>query len=75
MVWKFVWRKREIRCESGWVSSREDMSSLVPSGGGGGGGFVLACQDLGRMFGHSFPACPFFKVEISSSALIPFFKS
>ena len=21
-------------------------------------GFILACEDLGRMFGHSFPACP-----------------
>ena len=23
--------------------------------GGGGGGFLLACEDLGRMFDHSFP--------------------
>ena len=29
-------------------------------GGGGGGGFFLACEDLGRMFNHSFPACDFF---------------
>ena len=43
-----------------------------------GGGFFLACQDLGRMFDFSFPACSFhpffsflfssffFEVEISS---------
>ena len=29
-------------------------------GGGGGGGFFLACEDLGRMFNKSFPACAFF---------------
>ena len=29
-------------------------------GGGDGGGFFLACEDFGRMFGHSFPACAFF---------------
>ena len=44
-------------------------------GGSGGGGFFLACEDFGRMFDHSFPACVFFwffffvffffKVEIS----------
>ena len=27
---------------------------------GGGGGFVLACDDFGRMFDNSFPACAFF---------------
>ena len=26
---------------------------------GGGGGFLLACEDLGRMFLHSFLACVF----------------
>ena len=39
--------------------------------------FSLACDDLGRMFIHSFPACAFlssfFKVEISSRTLIPLF--
>ena len=41
-----------------------------------GGGFSLACEDLGRMFHNSFPACTFsfffffFKVEISSHTLI-----
>ena len=25
-----------------------------------GGGFFLACQDFGRMFDNSFPACAFF---------------
>ena len=24
------------------------------------GGFFLACEDLGRMFDNSFPACAFF---------------
>ena len=26
----------------------------------GGDGLLLAYEDLGRMFDHSFPACPFF---------------
>ena len=35
--------------------------SVALSGGGGGGGvFILACEDFGRMFGYSFPACAFF---------------
>ena len=29
-------------------------------GSGGGGGFFLACEDFGRMFDISFPACAFF---------------
>ena len=37
--------------------------------------FFLACEDFGRMFDHSFPACAFFfKVEISSRTLIPLFR-
>ena len=43
---------------------------------GGGGGFFLMCEDFGRMFNSSFPACVFFfffKVEISSRTLIPLF--
>ena len=41
-----------------------------------GGGFFLTCDDFGRMFEHSFPACTFFyiKVEISSHTLIPLFR-
>ena len=42
--------------------------------------FFLACEDFGRMFDHSFPACPlpppfffFFEVEISLRTLIPLF--
>ena len=40
-----------------------------------GGGTLLACEDFGRMFDHSFPACTFFffNVEITSCKLIPFF--
>ena len=42
---------------------------------GGGGGFFLMCEDLGRMFDSSFPACTFFfKVEISLHKLIPLFR-
>ena len=41
----------------------------------GGGGFFLACEDFGRMFDNSFPACAFFfKVEINSRTLIPLFR-
>ena len=44
---------------------------------GGGGGFFLTCEDFGRIFDNSFPACTFFfffKVEISSCVLIPLFR-
>ena len=46
---------------------------------GGGGGFFLACEDFGRMFDNSFPACAvflffFYEVEISSRTLIPLFR-
>ena len=40
----------------------------------GGGGFFLACKDFWRMFDNSFPACIFFKVEISWHILIPLFR-
>ena len=40
----------------------------------GGGGFFLDCEDFGRMFDHSFPACAFlflfFKVENRLRTLI-----
>ena len=37
------------------------MVVVVGSGGGGGeGGFFLACEDLGRMLDHSFPAYALF---------------
>ena len=51
------------------------IGSLTRVSGGGGGGFFLACEDFGRMFDHSFPACAlfFFEVEISSRTLIPLF--
>ena len=42
----------------------------------GGSGFFLACEEFGRMISHSFTACAFvvfFKVEIRSRTLIPFF--
>ena len=37
----------------------------IKSGGGGGGGFLLACEDFGRMFDNSFPACAFFFLFLS----------
>ena len=44
--------------------------------GVGGGGFFLACEDFGRMFYNSFPACAFFffLLEISSRTLLPHFR-
>ena len=49
-------------------------------GGGGGRGSFLACEDVRRMFDHSFPAWAFsfffsffFEVEISSRTLISLF--
>ena len=32
----------------------------LPSLANGSGGFLLACENLGRMFDHSFPVCAFF---------------
>ena len=42
-------------------------SSQYHTGGvvGGSGGFFLECEDYGRMFDNSFPACVLLKVEIS----------
>ena len=37
-------------------------------GGGGGGGFFLACEDVRRIFDHSYPAyvfCFFFKWRVA----------
>ena len=40
------------------------LDSDCGGGGGGGGGgdsdFILACEDFGRMFDHSFPVSAFF---------------
>ena len=37
------------------------VESAITGGGSGGGGdsgsFFLACEDFGRIFDHSFPAC------------------
>ena len=30
--------------------------------GGGGDGFFIVCEDFGRMFDKSFPACAFLKI-------------
>ena len=34
--------------------------TLIGGDGGGGGGIFLTCEDLGRMFDNSFPACTYF---------------
>ena len=36
------------------------LSVILYVSGGGGGGFFFACEDVGRMFDNSFPACAFF---------------
>ena len=44
-----------------WPACKRGGGVVVVGGGGsGGGGFFLACEDFGRMFDHSFPACTFF---------------
>ena len=58
---------------------RSQLYGVGKEGGDGGDGFFLTCKDFGIMFDNSFPACPFFlfyffKVEISSSKLIPLFR-
>ena len=47
-----------LRCVQGMLRHRAER--VNGGGGGGGGGFFLACEDLGRMFNHSFPACTLF---------------
>ena len=51
------------------ISQKADKSSKSD------GGFFLACEDFGRMFDNSFPACAFFVVfllvDFSSRTLIP----
>ena len=38
--------------------------SAGSGGGGSGGGIFLVCEDFGRMFDHSVPACSFFVVVL-----------
>ena len=38
----------------------ESLNFLQNSCGGGGDGFSLVCEDFGRMFDKSFPACAVF---------------
>ena len=42
-------------------------SSIYPTGGGGG--FFLACEDFGRMFDQSFPACAFSSLFLSGDEI------
>ena len=42
-----------------WATSPPQYQMLGTLGGGGGG-FLLACEDLGRLFDNSLPACTFF---------------
>ena len=58
----------------------KDLKVAPKCGGGdggiGGSGFFLVCEDFGRMFDHSFPACAFFfffKADINSRKLVPLF--
>ena len=41
------------------IKREENMKRTTSSDGGSGGdgGSFLACEDFGRMFDHSFPAC------------------
>ena len=58
-----------------WLVVFKALMSANVSLGNCGGGFFRDCEDLGRMFDHSFPACTFcfFEAEISSRTLIPLF--
>ena len=50
-----------------WQPTTVYLDNLYPigvclhrfGGSGNGGGFYLACEDFGRKFDHSFPACVF----------------
>ena len=52
--------QRRFSQPRGCVGSKRHSSYTRGGGSGGGGGFFLACEDLGRMFNHSFPAYVFF---------------
>ena len=80
------WSAQLMRTGGKWVTLSFWFLTYMGGGGGsciflfaaspvtkGSDGFFLTCQDFGRMFNNSFPACAFFflKVEISSRTLIP----
>ena len=67
MCFEFVWDKKRDK-----IKRTTAVHNVVV-------GFFLACEDFGRMFDNSSPACAFFflfsfKVEISSRTLIPLFR-
>ena len=59
---------------------RPTTDNCHDGGGGGAGDFFIACEDFGRMFDYSFPACASFfffffnEAEISSRMLIALFR-
>ena len=58
-----------MRRTTGVSRHRDIFSTTVAS--------FLACEDFGRLFDNSFPACAlffFFKVKIRAYTLIPFFR-
>ena len=56
--------KNIVQCETINVFVDLIFISAGSGGGGSGGGIFLVCEDFGRMFDHSFPACSFFVVVL-----------
>ena len=56
VIWQKIWETKESLTvplpKKGNLKQKHDYC--------GGGGFFLACEDLGKMFNNSFPACFFF---------------
>ena len=87
MLWCVVWlsllrsdRTLAVRAWEGFTSASHGLCPVLCLKHFrycSGDGLFLACEDLGRMFDCSFPACAlffsffFFEVEISLSTLIP----
>ena len=71
LQWKTMNKAIPLRLKSTQNTVKSKCIEVVFSGG-----FFLACDNFGRIFGHSFPAFAFFffKVEISSRIPISLFR-
>ena len=55
----------KLTLETRRVVACSEKFGCLCTAGDGGGGFFLTCEDLGRMFDTSFPACAFFLFFLS----------
>ena len=57
--WEYSFSTAQVHKQVVPLKSLEVYLSIDPKCGGGSG-FFLVCEDFGRMFDNSFPACAFF---------------